>query len=370
VQFTFPRDYSHSRQLFLEASQSADAELTSFAHPLPGPVGQVLATDVASWGSRAAERVLIVTSATHGVEGICGAGGQLGLLQAGLLRERPDNVAIVLVHALNPHGYAFMRRTTEDNIDLNRNFRDHSQPYPDDAAYAEVHSMVVPEDWDGPARRAAEERIEAYVAERGRRALQTAVCRGQYSFPDGLFFGGRHPAWSNHLFRKILREFAGSASHIGVIDLHSGLGARGACEIISGAVGGSVEHRLARALYGESITFPGLTSLAPAASGFMGGALQATLPRAVGALIVAEFGTEPFEEVLDALRADNWLHAYGGRTSPLWERVKAQMTHAFACDDAAWRTAVAERTIAIYRRAAATLVDSVDETLAALGSAS
>jgi hypothetical protein len=363
MQSAFPQHYAHSRSLFLEASKASGADLTSWRHSLKGPDGETLATDIAFWGDRNAERVLIVSSATHGVEGICGAGGQLALLASHLPRERAGNLAVVFVHALNPHGYAYMRRTTEDNIDLNRNFRDHSQPYPDDSAYAEVHSMVVPEDWDGPARRAAEAQIEEYVATRGRRELQAAVCRGQYSFANGLFFGGRHEAWSNKLFRSILREFAGHATHVGVIDLHSGLGARGTCEIISGAVGGSLEHRLALALFGDGITFPGLTSLAPAASGFMGGALQATLPDAAGALIVAEFGTEPFEEVLDALRADNWLHAYGGRGSPLWSRVKAQMKHAFACDSDSWRSDVAEQTIAIYRRAAATLSGPIDEAI-------
>ncbi len=363
MQYEFPTDYAHSRSLFLEAGRAAGANLTSFAHPLSGPDGEALATDIANWGSRGSKRVLIISSATHGVEGICGAGGQLALLASGLLRERPEDLAIVFVHALNPHGYAYLRRTTEDNIDLNRNFRDHGQPYPDDTAYAQVHSMMVPEDWDGPARRSAEAQIEAYVATHGRRQLQAAVCRGQYSFPDGLFFGGRHAAWSNHLFRRILREFAASAHHVGVIDLHSGLGPRGTCELISGAAGDSVEHRLALALYGDGITFPGLTSLAPAASGYMGGALQSTLPQAAGALVVAEFGTEPFEEVLDALRADNWLHAHGGRGSPHWPAVKAQMKRAFACNDAAWRRDVAERTIALYRRAAAMLAGPVEEAV-------
>ena len=37
---------------------------------------------------------------------------------------------VVLLHAINPWGFSWARRVTEDNVDLNRNFRDFSRPAP------------------------------------------------------------------------------------------------------------------------------------------------------------------------------------------------------------------------------------------------
>ena len=106
-------------------SLQPDAVVQSHAHPLPGSDGLVVATDVASFGRREARRVLIVVSGTHGVEGLCGAGVQLGLLDRSLPGVLDDDVRLVLVHALNPHGFLGLHRTNEDNVDLNRNFVAH-----------------------------------------------------------------------------------------------------------------------------------------------------------------------------------------------------------------------------------------------------
>ena len=35
-----------------------------------------------------------------------------------------SGVAVVLYHAVNPYGFSHLRRTNEDNVDVNRNFRD------------------------------------------------------------------------------------------------------------------------------------------------------------------------------------------------------------------------------------------------------
>ncbi len=51
-----------------------------------------------------------------------------------------------MIHAVNPFGFSHLKRTNEDNIDLNRNFNDFSTPYPDNPVYEEVHDLLVPKD--------------------------------------------------------------------------------------------------------------------------------------------------------------------------------------------------------------------------------
>ena len=360
----FPADYAASRGAFLELCSASGAQTSSFPHPQRGPAGEELATDVARFGPQNAESVLIVSSGTHGIEGLCGAGIQAALLKLGVPRERGEGTALVLVHALNPYGFAYLRRTNEDNVDLNRNLLDHSDEasYPDDRAYLEIHGMLVPERWTGAPREEADARLARYVAERGAPSLQAAVSRGQYSHRDGLFYGGRRPVWSNEVWRTILRRHAGRAKRLAAIDLHSGLGARGACELISGATVGSQEYGLARAWFGDELVFPGVTSTAPAAQGFLGQSLAETLPGVAGALVVAEFGTVDFDTILRVLRADNWLHARGGgMTAPLSSVIKREMREAFVGEDVDWQAAVVDRAAALVRRALAAVVSSSSE---------
>ena len=54
---------------------------------------------------------------------------------------------LVFVHALNPYGFSWVRRVNEDNVDLNRNFPDWSQPLPTNDGYAELADILVPTEW-------------------------------------------------------------------------------------------------------------------------------------------------------------------------------------------------------------------------------
>ena len=346
----FAPHYAGSRRAFLDQCARQGAPVRSWTHPSRGPDGEVLTTDVALLGAREPKRMLIISSGTHGVEGFCGAGVQHVLLAAGLHRELPADTGLALVHGVNPFGFAWLRRTDENNVDLNRNFLNHAGLYPDDAVYDEVHPWLVPEDWNGAGRRAAEAALQDYVRERGARMLQEATCRGQYSHADGLFYGGRAPAWSNHTWRTILHEVTGTSRVLAVLDVHSGLGARGACELISGARQGTPEHQSALQLFGDELVFPGLSSTAPAACGYMSDSLAQTLPNVPGALVVAEYGTQPFDDILEILRADNWIHVRDKPGSKLWREIKSGMRTAFVGDDSAWQEAVIDRAVSIYRR--------------------
>jgi Protein of unknown function (DUF2817) len=325
---------------------------------LKGAAGETLTVDVLRIGEPSASRWLIITSGTHGIEGFCGSAIQSAWLDARLDCTLPADVAVLLVHALNPYGFSWLRRTDAENIDLNRNFLDFDQPRRANPAYEEIHTALVPPDWDGTARASADADLRRYIDKRGMRTLQAAVFGGQYDHPDGLVYGGRHPAWSNVLWRQLLRSYAHAAEIVAVLDVHSGLGAPGACELISGARAGTIEREAAHAWFGPGLVFPGSTSTAPAASGYMGDSLAQELPRAVGALVVAEFGTVSIDAIFDVLRADNWIHAHDQPESSLWRRTKREMYDAFVRPDAAWKTAIIDQGLGLARQLTAALASA------------
>jgi hypothetical protein len=80
-----------------------------------------LRTDVARIGPDAAARVLVLISGTHGVEGFCGSACRTAAVSLSLFDDLPSQTAVILIHAINPFGFAFLRRVTEANVDLNRN---------------------------------------------------------------------------------------------------------------------------------------------------------------------------------------------------------------------------------------------------------
>ena len=119
---SFSATYAVARTKFLAAVKDAKGTHESYEHPAKGPAGEPLWTDVAWFGRHDAERVLVTISGTHGVEGHCGSGAQIDWLRRGELARVPDGIAVMMIHAINPYGFAWTRRVTEDNVDLNRNW--------------------------------------------------------------------------------------------------------------------------------------------------------------------------------------------------------------------------------------------------------
>jgi hypothetical protein len=66
----------------------------------------------------------------------------------------------------------------------------------------------------------------------------------------------------------------------------------------------------------------------------------------------------PVKDVLDAVRADNWLHAHGDLRARQARDIKAQIRAAFypVADD--WKGMVFERSVDVLRRAVGGLTQS------------
>ncbi len=347
----FSKDYAAARAKFLDAATAAGATLFHFWNPLRGPAGEKLFTDAAWLGPADATRVLVTISATHGNEGFCGSGIQVGWFSSGLARELPPGMALLAIHAINPHGFAWIRRVTEDNVDLNRNFVDHGGQYPVNAGYIELADAITPAAWTDESRAATKARFDAYSAKHGPMGLQTALSGGQYTHPEGVFFGGHAPTWSNRTLSTIVRRFLAKAKAVAVIDYHTGLGPYGHGELIAATPPSSDAYRRVRAWLGDELTSSELGSSKSAVlNGTNQPGVMRLIPQVAYAGIALEYGTFPLEEVMGALRADNWLNVHGEYDSPQWREIKAQVRRALYPDADDWRELVWERAVDINRR--------------------
>ena len=308
----FSQTYKEARAKFIAAAEACKLDVQSHAHPMLGRDGEPLAMDVVLDGPRDAKSLLIVSSACHGVEGFCGSGVQGMLLaDAGFRRAAADaGVAILYIHALNPYGFSWWRRTTHENVDLNRNFLDFSQPLPRNPGYEELAAAIVPAVW--PPTPEVSAITERYAQTHGLPALQAAISGGQYTHPEGIFYGGHNPTWSHITLRHVLQEHATRCARLGWIDLHTGLGPSGVGERIFACKDDVAALKRARAWWGDKITsiYDGSSTSAPL-QGLMWLTAYQEAPQAEYTGIALEYGTLPILQMMDALRADQWAEVTG-----------------------------------------------------------
>ena len=303
-----------------------------------GRDGEALAMDVVLEGPRNAASLLLISSACHGAEGFCGSGVQVALLRDAawhaLLRER--GVAVLYLHALNPYGFSWLRRVTHEGVDLNRNFHDFSQPLPANPGYDELAHLLVPEHW--PPSAEVQAALQRYVAAQGFVATQAAITSGQYTHPQGLFYGGINPTWSNVTLRHVLQEHGQHCHRLGWIDLHTGLGPSGHGERIFACRDDAAALARARDWWGPEVTsiYDG-SSTSAMLSGLMWLAAEQECAQAEYTGIALEYGTVPVMDVIDALRGDHWLECHPEAEAAQGAAIKQCLRDAFYTDTEAWK---------------------------------
>lgn len=350
----YATSYQSARHRFRAVAAEQGAQLHEYAHPLVGPAGEPLGADVAVFGSPEASRRLLIISGTHGLEGYCGSAAQLAWMLGGSPRAMPPDVAVVMVHAINPWGFAHGSRTTENNVDLNRNFLDHSQPHPANPDYGVLHDAVLSKDWTMEAIERAQAAMDDYAARKGADALFDALARGQYTHADGLNYGGVRREWSNLLLEQIYRDHLATATKIGFIDWHTGVGEYGQpfflCfndeegDLFARAcawwgeprVRGQRPHGKARPSY-QGLLFHGMQQLA------------GDVP-VCGAVV--EFGTRGWH-MRRILRLDLWLKFHATPGTEQYEMLRADLMDAFSPVDQLWRDATVRHALQITNEAVA-----------------
>ena len=347
----FSSSYAEAREKFLAAADAAGARvLASPVNPNRGPDGGELATDVVRIGPDDARRLLVLVSSTHGIEGYCGSGCQVG-------RRRARNAAAVLIHAINPFGFAWGRRVTEENVDLNRNFVDYGVPLPANPDYEALASHINPRDWNPSALAAADAAIARYYGRPNADFLPRAIHAGQYVNDKGTYFGGFAPTWARGTFEAIAREHFVGAERLCLIDYHTGLGPLGHGDLIFGP-----PEQAGRARDWFDHVSPTLEDIEAArrlAGGHTAGAIPGALSKwlytalpdtelTVGAI---EYGTHDVNAVLRAIRADNWLWCHGERDSAPGRAIRAELREMFYPAEPAWKVMVFSRSNDVIRQA-------------------
>jgi len=180
-----------------------------------------------------------------------------------------------------------------------------------------------------------------YLAQHGEKGMQQAISGGQYAHPQGLFYGGVNPTWSQQTLRHVLQDHGRRCERLGWIDFHTGLGPNGIGERIFACRDEPVALARARAWWGPEVTsiYEGTSSSADL-TGLMWMAAYEECPQAEYTGIALEYGTVPLEETIHAMRGDQWLENHPEVGAPQAVAIKQRLRDAFFTDTDAWKAAI------------------------------
>lgn len=343
----FSQTYFEAREKFLKAAGS----VISYQSPSLGPSGEKLFTDVAWFGHPSARHVGVLISGTHGVEGYCGSAGQIDWIRRGGPASLSPGQAMLLVHALNPYGFAWNRRVTEEGCDVNRNFIDFDQPIPHNSGYDDLADHLVPAALEGPVFDRSEDAIRRFREERGETAFQIARKSGQYRHPDGVFFGGFGPSHARKTLEQIAEQYdLRSRDLVVIVDAHTGLGPFGYGELQTEQPSGPSGFERALAMFGRSVTSPdlGTSSSVP-----INGSIDEYWQRLLGekhVYVALEFGTFDPENGRRVLREDHWLAKNPDADPAIASAIRLRIREHYDPRSSDWRELVLWRSRQVHRQ--------------------
>jgi hypothetical protein len=347
----FASSYADARAAFRDAASARGWSWRAFPIPDEGAAGD-LSVDVATSPDPGAKAVLVVSSGLHGVEGCLGSAVQVQLIDRWRALAGTSRTRAVLIHALNPYGFARSRRVDADNIDPNRNFLDSAAEYSGcPEVYAAFDPLLNPRRpparWDLFTVRAL-----TAIAVHGRRSLRTAIVTGQYEFPNGLFFGGRGRSQTHRLLERHMSSWIGAPAAAVHLDVHTGLGTWGTHKLlVDYPLDTGRRDRLTRWFGADAFLDQAPDGVSYRARGSFGPwcVSRGFAPDYTFAFL--EFGTYGDVAVVAGLRRENQAHHWGRLGDRATADAKARLRELFCPASPAWRARALTDALAVIERA-------------------
>lgn len=357
----FSKNYAEGREKFFSFCEKAQTTVDSYINPCgKGPNGEVLATDVAWFGDPGAPNVLLTMCGTHGLEGSSGSATFLQWIDNEEYLRLPEKVAVIMVHGVNPYGWAYDSRTNEDNIDINRNCIDHGSGGSSNPAYRELHDATISGKEGDIDPQLGLQHFRAFAEKYGIDKAINGIVSGQYDTPDGLFYGGKERSWSFQTIQKIVKDKLRYAKKVAVVDWHTGIGSYSELFLISHESEKNDKYRMSCDWWGEERMHSD-DLFDSAGSTMMTGLIVPAIQREVlansGADLVgitAECGTFPPEAMIEALFMDRWLRFVEDderRNSPEAIAMRTRLVERFYPSMPEWRGSILINSRGIFEQA-------------------
>ena len=365
----FPNGYLDSRHKFLELARRAERPSEIGRWTVPSRTESDLSVDHVYFPAlERNDTLFVISSGIHGLEAYTGAAIQGLFLDQVLGRIDRRHIGVFVVHAMNPYGFKHHRRSTENHVNLNRNFSIHPDLYRiQNRESAALQERFVP--------RQAVDSLTSFLMRNSRvdgervsfldvpmDTFVKSVCAGQFECADNLEFGGFGPEPQSAAFMEWLKQTMPDYRDIVLLDLHTGLGHSGRLHLLTSGAPEEVNEDLFNELFDlekdrEIYEFTPAT-----AEGFYPthGSLNCVFPEIARsgqrvAAITMEFGTLGHDLKARLEGFNRWLieHQgihYGFKNRELEEVSRAQYLEKFFPKDETWRKSVLAAAEALFTR--------------------
>lgn len=303
------------------------------------------------------EKLLVIFSGVHGVEAFVGSAVQRWLVDQPFIQNRED-INILMVHGFNVYGFKNKRRMNENNIDLNRNFLiDRSAFVADDSGYKNLYDFLNPTNevtygFLSKAKFTLNSILQ--IARYGLENVRNSVLRGQYSYPQGLYYGGTATVKQLDLVHQLIDKYVAGQNKLFVVDLHTGYGARGKLHLLAN---GQKEGNPLNQVYTEEneIDFGSDEKFYTIQGEFLSyfihqikSKLKDKAPQATG--VIFEYGTLDSQKItgsIESLRRnvyENQNFWYPSKDAEVAEKIKNDFVEMFNPSDVEWRKTILDQT--------------------------
>ena len=350
----FVDDYAPAREAFVRKAEALAGRFSGLER-LAIPVASAQVPNLSVDGvyvpaQRTPKRLLILVAGTHGVEGPAGSAVMRLFIDEFMTPAALADTGVLLLHGLNPFGFATQRRVTEQNIDLNRNAAQTPALYlSDNPGYPLVDRLINPRT---PADTGAAEhrffllRAAAMLVRHGMGPLRQAVLQGQYAEPRGIYYGGSALAPQLEALAPALRRIVNAYPLSMSLDLHTGYGARGRLHVfLNPPSDPRVRQGLETVFQGHPIDW-GSGQDFYTVTGDVSGWIGSLRERGTHLPGVFEWGTMDSQGTLGAIKSlhisvlENQGVQHGYANDAERERIRHDFVEMFNPSSAAWRTQV------------------------------
>ena len=357
----FPADYDAARVIFADIIHSLQPLYENLEHKsviVPSSFDDDLISGMVYLPSLGeTDNLLIISSGVHGTEGYVGHAVQYLFAVKYLTPELLQQTGVVFLHAVNPYGFKHNRRVTESNVDLNRNSSASHYLYQTvNDGYTQVYDLINPKK---PVSVASLENrfffLKAIneIRKASMPVLRQAVLQGQYSYPEGLYFGGNGPEFQITEMGNWLTEIMEPYSRIKIIDLHTGYGERGRLHFFPNPMEEEQRQRIEDLYDGYTIDW-GDTDDFYTVTGNFTGYIESLHPEKDYYPMLFEYGTMNSHTTMGSLKSihimilENQGHQHGYVSEKDSLRVKNNLMEMYNPSSPAWRNYIMAQTQEVF----------------------
>ena len=296
------------------------------------------------------QKLMIVSSGIHGIEGFTGSAVQRFFVRELIKSEDLDNIGILLIHSVNPYGFKYGRRVSENGVDMNRNF-DVSKTLFDigNEGYEKIYKFLNPQKKakTGFFRNTFFFIKSVYhILKYKMEALRQATVQGQYAFKNGVFYGGNNFEPQKEWIERLILDKISDYECIFLVDVHTGYGERGKLHFLPGEVHEETGKILLQEMFEDFVIDWPVGNFYKVKGGFRDYVwnLIPSDKKYIG--VVFEFGTLNSRQTVGAIRSlhnmvlENQGFQQGYKNSEAEKRVKDRFREMFFPSSEIWRSQI------------------------------